>query len=448
MSIQHQEAEVTETPERSQTALAADASRNFPWWRQLFRSLRHRDFLYLWLGQVVQSEGQWMEQVARGWLLWELCHDPFILGLYGTLRSLPAMVLALPAGVLSDRINRLHLIQGAQMAACIMAFLFGFLVQAQMITVWMVLAFGFANGVAEVMRMPARQALLSNLVPGQDIMNAIALNEVAQYTMRIVGPILAGAMIGPFGVAGVFYVRGALYLFAAVVTALIKTPIVARPARDRTVFQNVGDTFGYLRQNPVILAVVLMGVVPAMIGQPYQYLMPIFATDIFKVGAEGLGVLTAAAGAGALAGALLLASLSSVQRMGFVLLGSLLSYGGALILFGASPHFAFALLFLLGVGASQAIFMAMRQTLVQLLVRDALRGRVFSIAQLTRGTLSPAGALAAGTLASVFSAPLAIVVLGAVVLGIGFTTMALLKDVRRLELSGAMQARDAAFQAD
>ena len=176
--------------------------------------------------------------------------------------------------------------------------------------------------------------------------------------------------------------------------------------------------------------------------------MPIFATDIFKVGAEGLGVLTAAAGAGALAGALLLASLSSVQRMGFVLLGSLLSYGGALILFGASPHFAFALLFLLAVGASQAIFMAMRQTLVQLLVRDALRGRVFSIAQLTRGTLSPAGALAAGTLASVFSAPLAIVALGSVVLGIGLGTMAFLKNVRRLEFTGAMQARDEAFQVD
>lgn len=415
-------------------------------WKESFRSLRHRDFRYLWIGQVVQSEGQWMEQVARGWLIWEMTHDPFILGLYGTLRSLPALVLALPAGVLADRINRIHLIQGAQIAACVMAFLFGFLVQTELITVWMILGFALANGAAEAMRQPARQALLSNLVPGQDIMNAIAMNEVAQYTMRILGPILAGAMIGPFGVAGVFYVRGALYLLAVVVTGLIKAPLIAPQARERSMVQNVGDTFGYLKENAVLLALVLIGVVPALVGQPYQYLMPIFAKEIFQVGAQGLGVLTAAAGVGALVGALILASLGNVQRMGMLLLGSLLTYGSALIFFGLSPLLALALIALVGVGASQALFLAMRQTLVQLLSPDAFRGRIFSIAQLTRGTLSPLGALVAGTLASLFSAPLAIVVLGAVVLGIGTGSGVLLGEVRRMEFSGAMQARGEAVE--
>ena len=371
-------------------------SRPLPWWARPFRSLRHRDYRFLWLGQVVQSEGQWMEQVARGYLLYEMTHDPFVLGMYGMLRSLPPLALALPAGVLSDRVNRLIMIQSSQISACVMAFMFAVLVQTDVIDVWMILAFGFANGAAEVMRQPSRQALLSNLVPGHDIMNAVAMNEVAQYTMRILGPVLAGMMIGPFGVAGVFYVRGCLYLFAVIVTAMIRAPLVSPQTGNRNMFQSAGDTFGYLKRNPVLLALVLMGVIPAVVGQPYQYLMPVFAIDVFNVGAEGLGVLTASAGVGALAGALLLASLGNIKRMGLILIGSLFSYGGALIFFGMTPVFALALLALLALGASQAMFLAMRQTLVQLLVRDELRGRVFSMVQLTRGTLSPIGSVLAG----------------------------------------------------
>lgn len=431
-------AEVVDVAEPSRLPDQQDTAVGGPWWTHFFRSLRHRDYRFLWLGQVVQSEGQWMEQVARGLLLWELSHDPFILGLYGMLRSAPAFFLALPAGVLSDRVNRIRLIQAAQLAACIMAFVFAILVQTELITVWMILLFGFANGAAEVMRQPARQALLSNLVPGEDIMNAVAMNEVAQYTMRIIGPVLAGAMIGPFGVAGVFYVRGALYLFAVVVTAMIRTPILAPRDRSRNAFQNMGDTFVYLKRTPLLLALVLLGVVPAMIGQPYQYLMPIFALEIFQVGAEGLGVLTAAAGVGALLGALLLAGLGNLRRMGMVLIGSLFTYGGALIFFGASPSLALGMSGLLVVGASQALFLAMRQTLVQLLVQDAFRGRVFSMVQLTRGTLSPVGALTAGGLASLYSAPVAIVTLGSIVLAIGIGSGLLLKSLRGLEYSGAI----------
>ncbi len=389
-----------------------------------------------------------MEQVARGWLLWELSHDPFILGFYGTLRSLPALLLALPAGVLSDRISRIYLIQGSQVSACVMAFAFAILVQTGLIDVWMILAFGFANGAAEVMRQPARQALLSNLVPGHDIMNAVAMNEVAQYTMRILGPVLAGAMIGPFGVAGVFYVRGALYLLAVIVTAFIRAPLIAPQTRDRTIFQSTGDTFGYLKENPVLLALVLMGVVPAVVGQPYQYLMPVFAAEVFNVGAEGLGVLTAAAGVGALTGALLLAVLGNIRRMGFILIGSLFSYGGALIFFGVTPLFALALIALLALGASQAMFLAMRQTLVQLLVKDAMRGRVFSIVQLTRGTLSPIGALLAGSLASVYSAPFAIITLGLFVLVIGLGSGVMLGNVRNIEFSGALKEHQHACGGD
>ncbi len=414
--------------------------------RGALAALGYHNFRMLWLGQIVQSEGQWMEQVARGWLIWEMTHDPFVLGLYGALRSLPAFMLALPAGVLSDRFSKVLVIQGAQLSACLMAFIFAVLVQTGTIAVWMVLAFAFLNGTAEIMRMPARQALLSSLVPRGTILNAVAINEVGQYTMRIGGPILAGAVMTAvgdpwMGVVAVFYLRSALYLFAVLVTAMIHLPKNFQPAsRSHTMMQNMRETFGYLRSNPLLLAIVLLAVGPAMVGQPYQYLLPIFALEIYGVGPEGLGVLTAAAGAGALLGALLLVALGNVQRMGLVMMGSLFAYGGSLLFFGFTSNFSTALVALLLLGASQAMFQAMRQTLIQLLAKEELRGRVFSVAQLTRGTLSPIGALLAGGIASVLSAPIAMLTLGGFLVSVATGYSIFQGDLRKLSFTAAREA--------
>ncbi len=409
-------------------------------------ALHYRNYRLLWLGQIVQSEGQWMEQVAQGWLIWDLSHDPFVLGLYGATRSLPALIFALPAGIISDRFNRIRVIQTAQVAACLLALVFGLLVQTNMVAVWIILLFGLLNGTAEVSRMPARQALLSSIVPSQTIMNAVAFNEVGQYTMRIAGPVLAGFIMTAFddtrtGITLVFYLRAALYLFAVVCTGLIRIPPGAKIVRRGTVIENIGDTFSYLKQNPLLLAVVFIGIAPAMVGQPYQYLLPIFALEIYHVGPQGLGMLTATAGVGALFGALMLVAMGNVHRMGVLMLAGLATYGAALFVFGSTTNFPLALVALLFVGAAQANFMAMRQSLIQLLVRDELRGRVFSIAQLTRGTLSPVGAVLAGTLADAYSAPVAIMALASFLLAVSTGYATLNKGVRDLDFDMATAAR-------
>ena len=435
--------ESTETQE--ETARLEEVRRG-PWWKHIFSSLRHRDFRYLWIGQTLQSEGQWMEQVARGFLLWELSRDPFLLGLYATLRTLPALLLAVPAGILTDRVSRIALIQLSQVAACLLAFAFAALVHTGLVQVWMILAFAVLNGASEVLRMPARQSMVATLVPGRELLNAVAVNEVAQYTMRIAGPVLAGGLmslfVDPFvGVAAVFYLRGVLYLVAVFTTAQIKAPPMSQEARRRTMFQNLGDTLSYLGNNRPLLAMAVLGAVPAAFGQPYQHLMPIFALEIFDVGALGLGVMSSAVGVGALLGSLVLAGLGNIRQMGFVLFGSLATYGASIILFGISSWFIVALILLLAVGASQAFFLAMRQTLTQLLVRDEQRGRVIAVTQLTRGGLSPIGSMQAGILAGIFGAPAAVVVMGATLGTIAFATAFLLPRVRKLEYSEEMHLR-------
>lgn len=422
------------------------------WWQQLFFSLSYRDFRYLWIGQTLQSEGQWMEQVARGFLLWELSHDPFLLGLYATLRTAPALLLAVPAGILSDRISRIALIQFSQITACVLAFAFAALVQTGLVQVWMILAFAVVNGSSEVLRMPARQSMVATLVPGRDLLNAVAVNEVAQYTMRIAGPVLAGGIMSVFvdpfmGVAAVFYLRGILYLIAVVTTSRITAPPMSQEARHRTVFQNLGDTFRYLGNNRPLLALAVLGAVPAAFGQPYQHLMPIFALGIFNVGALGLGVMSSIVGVGALLGSLMLAGMGNLRQMGALLFGSLGVYGVSIILFGLTPWYLGALVLLLAVGGSQACFLAMRQTLTQLLVRDEQRGRVVGVTQLTRGGLSPIGSLQAGALASIFGAPAAVVVMGTTLGVIALVTAFFLPRVRGLEYSDEMRVRLEAQEA-
>lgn len=416
------------------------------WWAALFRSLKHRSFRLLWFGQALQSEGQWMEQVARGWLLWELSHDPFMLGLYATMRNLPNLVMAIPAGLLTDRVSRVALIQVSQISACLLSIAFALLVQLNIIAVWMILAFATLNGVAESLRGPARQSMVATLVPGGDLLNAVAVNEVAQYTMRITGPLMAGVIMSAFpeanmGVAAVFYLRGFLYLLAVITTALIEAPPMPTGARQRSIWQNLGDGVQYLGQHKPLLAIAMLGVAPGAFGQPYQHLMPIFALDIFDVGPLGLGIMSAMVGIGALVGSLYIAAVGEVRRMGLFLFLTLFAYGVFIMLFALNSTYLLALLLLLLIGASQATFMAIRQALTQLLVQDEFRGRIVSVSQLTRGGLTPLGTLQAGFLASAFGAPIAVLVMGGMLAGITFVSSFVLPRVRHIEYSDDMSDR-------
>lgn len=406
------------------------------WHSRFFRSLKHRNFRLLWIGQALQSEGQWMEQVARGWLLWEISQDPFLLGLYGALRMLPHLALGIPAGILADRLSRVALIQFSQISACLLAFVFAALVQFGRMEAWIILSFAVLNGAAETLRGPARQAMVATSVPGNDLLNAVTINEVAQYTMRLAGPLIAGAIIvgftDPFmGVAAVFYVRGILYFIAVVTTAYIQPPAMPSQPRQRTIRQNLGDTVRYLGDNKAILSLAILGAAPGVFGQPYQHLMPVFA-DIFEVGPFGLGAMSSAVGVGALVGALALAGAGTVGPMGWVLLASLGAYGLTIAAFALSPWFSLAMVALLFVGAAQSVFQAVRQTLIQHLVRDEQRGRVMAVNQITRGGLVPVGSVQAGVIAGMLGAPAAVLIMGAMVSVVALIATVILPGVRRV----------------
>ncbi|HEY8490701.1 MAG TPA: MFS transporter, partial [Dehalococcoidia bacterium] len=248
-----------------------------------FRSLRHRNFRLLWIGTVVSNSGDWMERVALNWLVWDLTHSAFSLALFNAVRLAPILAFTLIGGVVADRMERRRLLMTTQGAAMVLAFLLFGLVAAGLITFWLVVLLGAGRGIMLSFNNPARQSLISELVPGQDLMNAVALNSTTLNMTRIIGSSVAGLLISVVGVTGAFLFNAVS--FVAVLWALFIMDIPKRPGRvARTgVLQDMAGGVRYLRGERTLLTLVTLALVPMIFGMPYQSLLAIFADDVLGV---------------------------------------------------------------------------------------------------------------------------------------------------------------------
>jgi MFS transporter, DHA1 family, staphyloferrin A biosynthesis exporter len=233
--------------------------------------------------------------------------------------------------------------------------------------------------------------------------------------MKVVGPALGGVMIALFGAAGNFLVQGAAYVVVLLMIQSMSVAPIPAQARRSSALASLKEGFAYVRSTPTVLALMILAYVPRVFAVPYQTLMPVFQKDVLHVGPEGLGMLMAAPGLGAVFAVLTLASISNrMKRQGLMLVGSTIMLGLSLILFSQTTSFVFALLVLVIAGAFQMVFLASTSTMLQLIVPDELRGRVMSLYMLDRG-LMPAGALFAGVVAHLVGASLAVTSMGVIV---------------------------------
>jgi MFS transporter, DHA1 family, staphyloferrin A biosynthesis exporter len=380
-----------------------------------FSSLRYLDYRYLWTGTLMMSAGQWIQQVALGWLVYELTGSSVMLGLLNGLRALPFLVTGPMAGVAADRMDRRQLMLRTQHVLIAAAFLMGGLVASGWLQVWHIFVFTLVTGVGWSFSEPVRQSLIPTVVPKAELVNAIALNSAGFNLMKVVGPALGGVMIALFGVAGNFLVQGAAYVVVLLMIQSMSVAATPAQARRSSALASLKEGFAYVRSTPTVLALMILAYVPRVFAVPYQTLMPVFQKDVLHVGPEGLGMLMAAPGLGAVLAVLTLASISNrMKRQGLMLVGSTVMLGLSLILFSQTTSFVFALLVLVIAGAFQMVFLASTSTMLQLIVPDELRGRVMSLYMLDRG-LMPAGALFAGVVAHLVGAPLAVTSMGVIV---------------------------------
>jgi MFS transporter, DHA1 family, staphyloferrin A biosynthesis exporter len=400
---------------------------------QTFSSLRHLDFRYLCAGTFMMSAGQWIQQVTLGWLVYDLTGNSILLGMLNGLRALPFLVTGPMAGVAADRMDRQKLMLHTQYVLIVTAIIMAGLVASGLLEVWHIFVFTLITGIAWTFSEPVRQSLIPSVVPKAELANAIALNSGGFNLMKIIGPAVGGAMIAVFGAAGNFLVQGVAYAGVLVMIYLMHVPPTPVEARRSSALTNLKEGFAYVWSTPAVLALMILAYVPRIFAVPYQTLMPVFQKDVLGVGPEGLGLLMAAPGVGAVLSVLVLASLTNrVKRQGLLLVGSIIILGAFLILFSQITSFWLALVVLVAVGGFQMLFLASTNTMLMLIVPDELRGRVMSLYMLDRG-LMPAGALFAGVVAHFIGGPLTVAIMGAIVIVLALMVAWRVPAIRALE---------------
>jgi MFS family permease len=380
----------------------------------MFRALSHANYRRFWLGAFLSNIGTWMQAVAQGWLVLQLTDSAFWLGFDGFMATVPGFFLTLAGGVFADLVDRRRLLLFTQVLAGLAAFALAILVGTHQVTLYMVLGFSFITGCCMAIAGPSYQAMTYDLVGREDLANAVALNSSQFQLSRVVGPVCAALGFKFFGLAGCFYGNG--ISFIAVVIALkmvrfddkIKT-VAAHSVKDRrALWQDLIAGFRYVRHRPRVFSLLSISAATSLFGAPYLTMVPIFARDIFHLGASGLAWMMGTAGAGAFLGALVLAYLGDFRRKGWSVLGGAFSFGICLVVFAQSTNLVVSLVFLFGIGFSIVTSVAVTNTLLQKLVTDEMRGRVMSMFILSFVGAMPIGNLLGGVVSHRFGAPMAL----------------------------------------
>ena len=380
----------------------------------LWRSLRHRNYRLYLTGQLVSVCGTWMQQVAQSWLVYRLTGSATLLGIVGFATQIPVFGLGPIAGVIIDRYSPHRVTVLTQSAALVQALLLSLLTLMGWVQPAHIILLGFVLGIVNAFDMPARQALVNQMVDAKDLSNAVALNSSMINAARIVGPGLAGIVVARVGEGACFTINAVSYLAVIMALLAMKLPKESdESARQFSIAHSLVEGLRYtLATVPIRDVLLLLGLVGFM-GMPYMTLMPVFAAEIHKSGADALGLMLGAVGFGALIGALFLAQRATVLGLGRIIVVATLGFGLGLIVFTVSRVFWLSLVILMGVGFGWMVLIAASNTALQTLADNEMRGRVMSLFSMMLVGMAPFGSLLAGWLADRIGAPLVVATGGA-----------------------------------
>ena len=380
-------------------------------WQVAGRALRHRNFQLFFSGQLISLIGTWMQSVAQSWLVYRLTGSALLLGSVGFASQIPVFLFAPLGGITADRYNRRHIVIGTQVAALLLAFVLAVLTLSGKIQVWHVFVLASLLGVVNAFDIPGRQSFLVDMVGKEDLMNAIALNSSMFNGARVIGPAIAGILVAKIGEGWCFFANAVSYIAVIIGLLMMRVQSPGR-ASMASPFEHMMEGFRFVnRTAPIRALLMLLGLV-SLVGMPYVVLMPIFADKILHGGARGLGILMGATGVGALFGALTLAFREGVKGLGRWVALCCAGFGASLLMFSLSHSFWISVILLLPVGYCMMLQMACSNTLIQVMVPDALRGRVMAVYSMMFMGMAPIGALLGGALADRLGAQVTVAVGG------------------------------------
>ncbi len=380
------------------------------------RALNHRDFRLFWLGQSVSSVGSWMQSIGLAWLVLELTGSPLRLGLVSALHFGPLLLLSVVAGVIVDRSPTRRLLLSTQLALMLPAFALAGLVWTGWVRYWHVATLAGVIGIVNALDMPSRQSFTVEMVGRDDLVNAIALNSATFNAARVTGPALGGYLIARYGTAVAFLLNGLSFLTVIVALAAIRAGSEARPRRGTTVRQEILDGLRYATRTPLVASILTIVGAVSMFALNHNVLVPLFAREVLREGVHGFGVLMASLGAGAVAGAVLVATLGQGRPPMAAVVGPAMGVASGLLALAFVRQFALAAALLFLVGAMQIVFLNAGNTIVQVTVPDELRGRVMGVYMMVFAGVTPVGAFLIGSIAEAAGVPAACAVGGGLAL--------------------------------
>ena len=363
---------------------------------RMFDALAIRDFRLLWIANLVASFAMQMQMVARGWLIYDITSSPMALAWVILSFMLPSFVFSLWGGVIADRMRKKPIMIGSQLLNTAATVLLAAIIYRGDVTFWHFIYFGLFNGTVLSFSMPARSAVIPEIVPKHVVVNAMALQSSTYSLSRVAGPSLAGLLIAWFaggdntsatGVGLVFYVISAMYLVSVAATAMLHYTGNPRAGTGAGMVEDIAEGFRYMGRERIILGLLVMGIVPFMFGFAPTFLAPAFNKDVIDGGPDTLGYLMTAFGVGSLIGALTLARLGDIGGKGKVLFAATYIWAFGVAAFALSPGLIAAMIFGVFIGVFSSLVGSLNMSVVTLAIKPEIRGRVMAIMMMTHGIM-------------------------------------------------------------
>ena len=399
--------------------------------RYAFSSLKNRDFLYLWLGMVCLMAGINMQMIARGYLVYDITSRPLLLGLVNAGSALPILGLSLFGGAIADRMDRRRIIQIGQLISLVLTVAVAILIAAGEITWQYLFISSMLQGAMWAFMMPARQAIIPQIVGESNVTNALALNAAGMSATTLLAPAGAGWIYAGIGPEGVYYVIAVLGFLAVVSTTMVHYEGVGPSGKKMAMRSDIADGLRYISRSPMVLLLLVMGLATTMLAMPFRFLIPVFVVDLYGKGPEALGLLVSVMGLGSLAGAMFIASMGKWRRGLMLIAGSFMS-GLGLVLVAAFPFYLAAVAIMLLLGLGDATRRTLNQTLIMEVVEDRFRGRVMSVFMMNFG-LMPLGVLPAGLAIELFGGEATAAFLGIALIAAASAVLLTQKKLRDFE---------------
>ena len=345
--------------------------------RRTFASLMVRNYRLYFTGQAISQSGTWMQTIGQAWLVLRLTGSGTALGLVTALQFLPMLLLGPWGGLIADRLPKRRVLYATQTASGLLAAGLGVLVATGAVRLWMVYVLAAALGLITTVDIPTRQTFVLEMVGPDDLTNAVTLNSVVVNLARAVGPALAGGLIATVGLAACFFVNAASYLAVLIALALMRAADLHVVRAVPRVKGQLREGLRYVRSTPVLRDALIMMAVIGTLSYEFQVILPLLARYTFHGNAGTYGLLTAAIGAGAVAGGLLTAGRRRAGASGLVT--SAFAFGVVILLAAAAPVLGAEIAALVMVGAASIVFLARANTTLQLEARPEMRGRVMAL---------------------------------------------------------------------